>query len=110
MDSLAMTRGEQTDLDSLALSNRAAARILNVRGTVVRTIAPRGDDGFSKPKRRPVPIMLWAAQILMVAGCIWATDRLLLDGRLSTALSGTLQIGGMDLRIMAQKLIYRAGL
>lgn len=38
MDSLAMTRGEQTDLDSLALSNRAAARILNVRGTVVRTV------------------------------------------------------------------------
>ena len=109
-DSLAMARGDRTDLKSLALKNRAAAQILNVRGTVVRTIAPAAHDGSGKIKKKAFPLLLRAAQILMVAACIWVADRVVLDSRLSDSLGSTLQVGSLDLRIMAQKLIYRAGL
>ena len=110
MDGLVMARGDRTDLNSLALNNRAAARILNAPGTVVRTIATADNEASGKPKSKASPFLLRAAQILMVAGCIWAADWFALDGRLSNTLSDKLQFGSMNLRITAQKLIYRAGL
>lgn len=108
-DGLAMAHGDRTDLNSLAATNRAAARLLKAPEPVARAIALPGADSIGSPKSKAFPVLLRTTQIFLVAGCIWAADRLVLDNRLSNAIGGTLQVGSMDLRIMAQKLIYRIG-
>lgn len=104
-----MSRQDQTDLDSLVFGNRAASRVLNPRGTI-RVIPTRGSGGESKPKKKALPILLWAMQALVIVGCLWSGDKFILDGQLCLALGDKLQIGSAHLRVTIQKLTYRVGL
>lgn len=106
-----MPRGERVELGNLTLSNRTAARILNTRGTPPGVGEPAGARarGAGEAGRRCFPVVLRAAQILAVAGCLYGSDRLVLDGKLSAALGDRFQIAASDVRTVAQKLVDRFG-
>ncbi len=103
-----MSRGEKTDLGHLALHNRAAARLLNVRGVLQGVTGPKAPDaassGTARKARKDRPILLIAVQMLVVVGCLVATDRLALDGKLATTLGDQMQVVTAHMRMMWQRL------
>ena len=106
-----MAHGEKTDLGNLALHNRAAARLLNVRGVLLGASRPvqAETSGRSGKTRRGLPLLLIAVQVLIVGGCLLGVDRLVLDGKLSAALGDQLQIRSTQLQTLGQRLAIKAG-
>lgn len=102
-DSHTMPRPNKTDLDNLVLSNRAASRVLNPRGTV-RAPATQDTDSPRKQKKRDLAVILWAAQVLVVVGCFWAVDRFFLNSRVYITLEHKIKSGNEALQKLTQKV------